>query len=96
MEEEWLEDIYTNAFESDRDAVISKYEAELREKNRQIENLEKIVEEQRKIMKQFNFDLNSFEDNDSKVKHFTGLPSYAALMLVYNFVEKGKLYDFSR
>lgn len=34
------------------------------------------------------FDLNSFKGNDKKTAHFTGLPSFTSLKLLYDFVEK--------
>lgn len=48
LNEDWLENILTDATSTDRDALILKYETELDQKNRQIEDLVKTIEDQRK------------------------------------------------
>ncbi|XP_021707170.1 uncharacterized protein LOC110678525 [Aedes aegypti] len=47
LNEDWLENILTDATSTDRDALILKYETELDQKNRQIEDSVKTIEDQK-------------------------------------------------
>ncbi|XP_039434790.1 uncharacterized protein LOC120416937 isoform X2 [Culex pipiens pallens] len=68
---------------------IQQYKEELEKKDAEICSLKKTVEKQNKILECFRWDLHSFQDNDRKVTHLTGLPSYITLAAVVDFVRPG-------
>ena len=53
--------------------------------------LQRLLEENRTLKEQLansnKFDEGFFKDNDENVKHYTGLPSFAILVALFNFLE---------
>lgn len=68
-----------------------EYEKLLKAKDEEIDELRKTIEKQHKILEIFQWDLNSFKENDRKVAHLTGLPNFATLSILVDFVKPGIL-----
>ncbi|XP_058825510.1 uncharacterized protein LOC131685658 [Topomyia yanbarensis] len=70
---------------------IRQYEEVMRQQADEINQLKRIISKQQTILQCFSYDLDSFKNNDSKVKHLTGFTSFETLELVFQFVEPGIL-----
>lgn len=97
MEEEWLEHSHNqtnltnnaNCNENDDNFDRAHYEKLLKDKDAEIAALKSTIENQNRIIAGFKFNLSSFKNSDDKVKHFTGLPTFTALNIVFDFTKNG-------
>jgi len=49
-------------------------------------NLRELKANSESQVQQFSLTQESFKDNNAKVKYYTGLPTYATLMVLFNFL----------
>ena len=61
----------------------------LKEENHKIAERCKELEDAKSKLNELNFSQASLSNDDSKVKYYTGLPSFAVLLAVFNLVQSG-------
>lgn len=84
------EQIQCDEFESTEKHAEEMFEQQLAKKDAEIERLKRALERSRRRQIMV-FDLKAFEGNDSKTRHFTGLPNFISLKILYDFVHAGIL-----